>query len=74
MAIYPIVGERIRELRTNKNLSQQALADAAEIERSFLTHIENGKQNVSIETLEKILKNLNISFREFFDHEKFDNL
>jgi len=65
------IGERIKEIRTAKNLSQEAVAYKAGIERSFITHIENGRRNVSVETLEKVLSGLEISFSDFFNSKLF---
>lgn len=71
MDIKKNIGERIKEIRTAKKLSQIDLAYEANIERSFITHIESGKRNISINTLEKVLVALDISFHEFFATVKF---
>lgn len=74
MDIKQKIGERLKELRTQKNLSQEAVAYNANIERSFITHIENGRRNVSVETLEKVICNgLESSFKEFFDANVFND-
>ena len=65
------VGKRITQLRKAKNLSQQKFSYEADMERTYLTHIENGRKNISLSTLEKILKALGISSKEFFDHKDF---
>jgi transcriptional regulator with XRE-family HTH domain len=73
MDIKQKIGQRIKELRTQLNLSQEAVANKAEIERTFMTHVENGRRNVSVETLEKIIiGGLETSFREFFESEVFN--
>ncbi len=73
MDIKQKIGQRIKELRTQSNLSQEAVANKAEIERTFMTHVENGRRNVSVETLEKIVTNgLEISFQKFFESEVFN--
>lgn len=69
MDIKQKVGARIKELR--KDRSQEDVANTAEMERSFMTHIESGRRNISIETLQRILSALNISFKEFFDSKEF---
>ncbi len=71
MDIKVQIGVRIKELREAKKLSQQDLADAAEMERSFITHIEKGKRNISIDTLYKVLNALEISLKDFFDSKLF---
>ncbi len=62
------VGIRIRELRTNAGLSQEKLALAAELDRTYIASVENGKRNISIVNLEKIVKALDCSFSVFFQN------
>lgn len=72
MTIQERIGKRITELRKAKKLSQQKFAYEADIERSFLTHIEKGRKNISVGTLERIFNALEISFKDFFDSEPFN--
>jgi transcriptional regulator with XRE-family HTH domain len=74
MEIKQKVGLRIKELRALKEMSQEEVANTAEMERSFMTHIESGRRNISIETLQRILTALGISFQEFFDSKEFSKL
>ena len=60
------VGSRIKELRRALGLSQEKLALKAEVDRTYLAGVEQGKRNPSIKSLEKILKVLEVSFGEFF--------
>ncbi len=72
MDIQVKIGQRIKEIRKEKNLTQEAVAFKAEIDRTFMNHVENGRRNVSVETLEKIISSgLEIDFKEFFDTEVF---
>ena len=74
MDIKQKIGLRIKELRTELQLSQEAIAYKAEIDRTFMTHVENGRRNVSVETLEKIIcSGLEIDFKEFFDTDLFQS-
>jgi transcriptional regulator with XRE-family HTH domain len=59
-------------LRKEKELSQQKFAYEADIERSFLTHIEKGRKNISVGTLERIFSALEVSFKEFFNTDLFN--
>jgi transcriptional regulator with XRE-family HTH domain len=68
------IGLRIKELRTDQNLTQEEVAWKAEVDRTFMNHVENGKRNVSVDTLSKIICNgLEISFKDFFGVELFNN-
>ncbi|HRI21305.1 MAG TPA: helix-turn-helix transcriptional regulator [Panacibacter sp.] len=74
MDIQVKIGERIKELRTTKNLTQEAVAFKAEVDRTYMNHVETGKRNISIATLEKIVCNgLETSFKDFFGTELFEN-
>ncbi len=73
MDIQVKIGQRIKEIRIEKNLTQEAIAFKAEVDRTFMNHVENGKRNISVGTLEKIIKGgLEISFVEFFSNELFE--
>lgn len=65
------VGQRIRFIRKELGLSQEALAYKSEVDRTYMTDVENGKRNVSIEILEKIIKALDVSFSDFFNSKDF---
>ena len=65
------VGQRIRVLRKKIGLSQEALALKAEVDRTYVTDVENGRRNVSVEILERLIKALDVSFSEFFKSKEF---
>ena len=60
------IGSRIKELRNSLGLSQEKLALKADIDRTYLAGVEQGKRNPSIKSLEKIVEALGVSFGEFF--------
>lgn len=60
------VGARIKELRNAQGISQEKLALKAEIDRTYLAGVEQGKRNPSLKSLDKIISALDISFAEFF--------
>lgn len=55
------IGLRIREFRKSRGLTQQQLADKADISRSYLADVERNRYNPSLETLEKIANALEVS-------------
>lgn len=61
------VGKRIKELRNKLGISQEELAFRSEIHRTYIASLEVGKRNVSVETLEKVVKALEVSLSEFFN-------
>lgn len=67
------IGQRINELREQAAMSQKDLAYAADLDRSYIASIENGKRNVSIVNIEKIAQALSITLKDFFnDNDKFN--
>lgn len=59
-------GNRIRALRREHGLSQEALANAAEITPAYLGQVERGQKNPTVLTIERICDALNISLAVFF--------
>jgi len=58
---YKELGRRIRAERRKQDLTQEKLAEMAEISDSFMGHIERGGRTLSIETLAKLANALNLS-------------
>ena len=63
------LGRRIQQIRKSKNLTQEKLAEMIGIDTPNLSNIERGKRFVSSETLEKIIKSLDIPEKDLFDFE-----
>lgn len=72
MDIRSKIGLRIRTLRTDKKISQNDLAFYAGLDRSYLAGVENGKRNVAVVNLEKIITALEITVKKFYDDPLFD--
>lgn len=71
MDIKQKIGQRIKEYRTNLKLTQQALAFRAEIDNTYVNEVENGKRNVSVVNLEKIIHALETDLANFFNSPTF---
>jgi len=63
------IGQRIRELRESKGISQQNLAAVCNFEKANLSRIEAGRTNPTVSTLYKISKALEIKISELVDIE-----
>ena len=59
-------GERVRELRTNNNMSQEKFALHIHMDRTYLASVENGKRNISLENISKIANGFGITLEELF--------
>ncbi len=73
MSIKDRVGIRIKQLRIAKGLSQEKLALEVGLDRTYITSVENGKRNISIQNLEKIWSFFELTPSQFFDSELFRN-
>lgn len=60
MELNAIIGEKIKNLRLERNLSQEKLAGIADIDRRYMQSIEGGKRNISLKMLLKISRALNV--------------
>ena len=65
---YP-VGDRLRFFREQKQISTNKLANLAGISQSYVSDIEMGNKNPTIEVLFQLCKALDISLRDFFDDD-----
>lgn len=60
-------GKRVRVLRKSMGFSQEQLADAANLHRTYIGSIERGEQNVSLDNIERVAKALKIQITELFE-------
>ena len=66
-----IIGERIRELREEKDMSQGEIQKKTGLLRCHISRVENGRTVPGIETLEKMARALDVPlYRLFYDGEK----
>ena len=63
------IGQRIKQLRVMKGLTQEELADRAELSKGFISQVERDLTSPSIATLMDILQCLGVSVSEFFTEE-----
>jgi transcriptional regulator with XRE-family HTH domain len=64
MDIRKQVGKRVKQLRQENELSQEALAHLAELDRTYIPSIEKGERNVSLEVIQKLSKAFKIKISE----------
>lgn len=59
-------GQTIRKIRLSKEISQERFADMCNLHRTYISDIELGKRNVSLENIGKMAKALEIKISELF--------
>ena len=67
MDVLKKLGSQIATTRRERGLSQEDLAGAAELDRSYLSEIENGRKNPSVLSLVRIAKALGVRPGELLD-------
>ncbi len=59
-------GRTIRKIRISNGISQEKFADMCELHRTYISDIELGKRNVSLENIEKMAIALNLKISQLF--------
>ena len=65
-------GKRLRDLRKQRGITQEQLAEEASISVDFLSLVERGINAPSFETLEKLACALNVPIKQFFNFDSSD--
>ena len=68
MSTQKEIGSKIKKIREEKkNISQKELAKLTNLDATYISKIEAGKKNITIDTLSAICSALGISLKEFFN-------
>ena len=59
-------GKAVRRIRTEQGISQEELADLCGLHRTYISDVELGKRNISLENIERISLSLNRTLPDFF--------
>ncbi len=59
-------GQVVRKIRLEKGISQETLADLSGLHRTYMSDVELGKRNVSLENIDRIANALEVSISEIF--------
>jgi transcriptional regulator with XRE-family HTH domain len=74
MEIQKLIGARIKEIRKGLDETQESMTYKADIDKTYWNEVENGKRNVSVQNLGKIVHSLEHCMADFFDHHTFKSL
>lgn len=58
---YSLMGKRLADIRKNKKLTQEALAEQTDLANNYISNIENSRSIPSLETLVKLCGALNVT-------------
>lgn len=65
--ILILFGKNIRKLRIERGISQEDFAELCELHRTYISDIELGKRNVSLENIARIAKAFGMTISELFE-------
>lgn len=65
--ILIVFGDKVRELRKEKGLSQEELSFKADLHRTYIGMIERAEKNITLANIEKIANALNVNIKELFN-------
>ena len=71
MDIKEKFGQKVKSQREEKGFSIEYLANISNVDRNYISDIEKGKRNVSIEIIEKIITALDTDLATFFNDKGF---
>lgn len=61
------LGQNMKRIRAKKKMSQGDIARALEVDRGYISNIENGKKNPTIATIQKLANALGVSAGELLN-------
>jgi transcriptional regulator with XRE-family HTH domain len=64
MDIKEKFGQRVKSLRKEKGMSQEELAEKSGLNRPYISAIEQGKRNVSLEVMEKLAEAMGVIIKD----------
>ncbi len=66
-------GQRVKELRLMKGLSQEELSERCSLDRTYISSLERGHRNVGLKNIAALAQALDVSLSEFFDGIKLNH-
>jgi transcriptional regulator with XRE-family HTH domain len=62
-------GARVRRIRSDRGLSQEALAELAGLHRTYVGSVERGERNVSLDQIHRLADGLRVPVRDLFEDD-----
>lgn len=73
MSIEQKFGNKIRELRLKQDISQEELAFRASLSKNYISDVERGTRNISLQAISKIAKGFGVSEKDLFSFNGKDD-
>jgi len=72
MDIKMKIGKHLRSLRISKDLTQEKLSYESNVDKTYISEVENGKRNISVINLERLTAAMDCNLKDFFNHQDFE--
>jgi transcriptional regulator with XRE-family HTH domain len=69
-----LIGERIRDLRKQRGLSQEQLGELADFHYTYIGGVERAEKNISVLNLAKIATALNVGLYDLFEYTRLNSI
>ena len=70
MNIKVKLGDKLKQLRKQRKLTQEQLAELVSVDFRHISYLENGKSFPSSELIERLCKTLNVTYSELFSFDE----
>lgn len=70
MTVSKQFGQRLKQIRTERNLSQERLAELTHCHRTYIGQIERAEKNITLNKVFEIAEGLNVEVAELLDFKK----
>ena len=64
MSAKLVFAKKIRDVRLSKGMSQEKLAELSDLHRTYISSVERGERNVTIDSMERLAKALGVDLRD----------
>ncbi len=68
--IKVLFGQNLRKIRIGKNISQEELAFRSGLHRTYVSSVERGERNISLENIEKLARALEIPMNDLMPEKR----
>lgn len=69
-----LIGDKIKAIRKEKGLTQEKLADRAQLTYQYIGAVERGTRNISMDSLERIISALDVDFSQLLNQRNSANI
>lgn len=69
MSAKLVFAKKIRDVRLSKGMSQEKLAELSDLHRTYISSVERGERNVTIDSMERLANALGVDIRDLLAND-----